>query len=103
MPAPVTVSQAGAVPPGAPVTVMVRPEKMTMGRDRPADETNAARGTVRDIAYLGDISIYHVRLDSGKVVEVAQTNLRHTAEHKISWEDTVWIGWHPANAVVLTQ
>jgi putrescine transport system ATP-binding protein len=103
LPATATVVQAGAVAVGTPVTVMVRPEKMTMARDRPADAANAARGVVRDIAYLGDISIYHVQLDGGKTVAVSQTNLRHTAEQRITWEDTVWIGWHPANAVLLNR
>lgn len=103
MPSAVAVSQVGAVPAGSSVTVMIRPEKMTMGRDRPAGEVNAVSGRVRDIAYLGDISIYHVQLDSGKILEVAQTNLRHTAEQRVTWEDVVWVGWHPANAVVLTQ
>jgi putrescine transport system ATP-binding protein len=103
LPAVVSVAHAGAVPVGTPVTVMVRPEKMTMGRERPGDGLNVAHGLVREIGYLGDVSIYHVQLDSGKVVEVAQTNLRHTAEQKITWGDQVWIAWHPANAVVLTQ
>ena len=103
MPSDIRAGTAGAIPLGSPVTVMVRPEKMIMGRARPADERNAASGVVRDIAYLGDISIYHVRLESGKVIEVSQTNLRHTAEQPITWEDHVWVSWHPANAMVLAQ
>jgi putrescine transport system ATP-binding protein len=88
---------------GTPVTVMIRPEKMVMSRERPAEPGNAAQGTVREIAYLGDISIYHVELDSGKIVEASQTNLRHTTEQRLTWGDKVWVSWHPANAVALTR
>lgn len=100
---PVQVDQASGVPVGASVTVMVRPEKMKVTRERPAEDTNVIRGVVKEIAYLGDISIYHFQLDSGKMVEVSLTNLRHTAEQPLTWDDEVWISWHPANAVLLTQ
>jgi putrescine transport system ATP-binding protein len=88
---------------GAPVTVMVRPEKMTVGREPPAEGMNWARGRVADIAYLGGISIYHVVLASGSSVQVSQTNLRHTSEQPLTWDDDVILAWHPANALVLTQ
>lgn len=102
-PGDLAVAHDGRIAEGAPVTVMIRPEKMVMGRERPAEPGNAAQGTVREIAYLGDISIYHVQLDGGKIVEAAQTNLRHTAEQRLTWGDKVWVSWHPANAVALTR
>jgi putrescine transport system ATP-binding protein len=58
---------------------------------------------VADIAYLGDISIYHVRLASGRKVQVALTNLRHTSEQRLTWDDEVYLTWHPANSLVLVQ
>lgn len=99
----IVVSQAGNMMTGAMVSVMVRPEKMNMTREAPEDGINSGRGIVRDIAYLGDISIYHIKLDTGLVVQVSQTNRRHTAETRITWDDSVWVAWHPANAVVMAQ
>jgi putrescine transport system ATP-binding protein len=98
-----TVGHSGGVAVGAPVTVMIRPEKMTVQREAPVERINCAHGVVTDIAYLGDISIYHIRLASGRKVQVALTNLRHTSEQRLTWDDEVYLTWHPANAVVLVQ
>jgi len=95
---------AGNLPMGAPVTVVVRPEKMTVSLDKPTDESlNWAFGKVSDIAYLGDISVYHVVMDSGRKLQVTQTNLRHTSEQRLTWDDEVYLAWHPANSVVVSQ
>ncbi|MTJ81836.1 MAG: ABC transporter ATP-binding protein [Telmatospirillum sp.] len=98
-----TVGHASGVAVGAPVTVMVRPEKMTVQREKPDPRINCVHGVVSDIAYLGDISIYHVRLESGRKVQVALTNLRHTSEQRLTWDDEVYLTWHPANSLVLVQ
>jgi putrescine transport system ATP-binding protein len=95
---PLTVD--GNLPAGA-ATVMVRPEKLVMGREAPADATNVLVGKVAEIAYLGDVSIYHVRLESGAVVLATAANLRHSSEPGLTWDDRVFLSWHPANAVVL--
>ncbi|MBF0246475.1 MAG: ABC transporter ATP-binding protein [Alphaproteobacteria bacterium] len=88
----------------APVSVMVRPEKMRISLTEPDDAAmNRVQGIVKDIAYLGDMSIYHVQLNSGRVIQASQLNFQHTAERKITWEDQVVLYWHPDNAVVLAQ
>ena len=84
-----------------PATLMVRPEKMAMGREAPPGGLNQMRGTVAEIAYLGDVSIYHVRLETGQVVMATAANLRHSAEPGLTWDDQVTLSWHPANQVVL--
>ncbi|MBR9970919.1 ABC transporter ATP-binding protein [Magnetospirillum sp. J10] len=97
--APLTV--AGALAPGSAAAVMVRPEKILMGREAPAGAANSVSGMIKEIAYLGDVSIYHVRLDSGVMIMVTNANLRHSAEPAVTWEDRVHLSWHPGNAVVL--
>ncbi|WP_156950705.1 ABC transporter ATP-binding protein [Terasakiella pusilla] len=88
----------------APVAVMIRPEKMRITLEEEiSDELNSVAGTVKDIAYLGDMSIYHVELESGRVLQASQLNFQHTAERKITWGDEVLLYWHPDNAVVLAQ
>lgn len=96
------VAHAGAGAPGMPVTVMVRPEKVRISKLKPTSGINHTEGTVVEIGYLGDMSIYHVRLGSGKVVQASQLNLHQEAEHSITWEDRVHLSWHPSNAVMLT-
>jgi len=99
----VEVAHAGAGVAGMPVTVMVRPEKVRISKAAPKNQdTNRTEGTVVEIGYLGDMSIFHVRLDGGKVVQASQLNLHQDAEQKITWEDRVHLSWHPSNAVMLT-
>ena len=99
-----TISHGGKVPLGAPAMVMVRPEKMTVSLAPPTnEELNWVKGVVEDIAYLGDVSIYHVMLDAGFKVQVSQINLRHTSVQRVTWDDEVYVAWHPGNALVLMQ
>ncbi len=53
---------------------------------------NVARGAVQDIAYLGDLSIYLVKLPTGKVVRVTQPNTSRHAE-AITWDQQVYLSW----------
>jgi putrescine transport system ATP-binding protein len=87
---------------GASVSVMVRPEKIqVMPKDSPDPGFNSAEGIVRDIAYLGDVSVYHVELPSGKRVQFTRANLLHTADAPLTWDDRVRFQWHPDNGIML--
>jgi putrescine transport system ATP-binding protein len=89
--------------PGDAVAVALRPEKMRITREQPAAVENCVAGTVWDIGYLGDVSIYKVKLDSGFVVKAAVANLTRLTERQIGWDDRVWLTWAAEAAVVLTR
>ena len=90
-------------PVGASVWIAVRPEKFTISKDAPSDpELNSVSGLVWDIGYVGNLSIYHVKLDSGKMVRAAQTNQARLVERAITWEDRVHLSWRPDAGVVLS-
>ena len=91
----------GAPTNGAAVALMVRPEKIAMGREAPAGGSNVLAGEVTEIGYHGDVSSYRVRLASGRLVLVTAANLRHAAEPAVGRGDRVYLSWHPGNAVVL--
>jgi putrescine transport system ATP-binding protein len=88
---------------GDTVWVALRPEKIRLSLEQRAATENSVSGTVRDIAYLGDLSIYKVALDSGFVMKVATANLTRVIERPISWDDRVWLTWDAAGGIVLTQ
>jgi putrescine transport system ATP-binding protein len=89
---------------GAPCAVAFRPEKLSLAKEPPADSSsNAVAGTVFDIAYLGDMSVYHVRADAGAVLRVAAANSLRLVERPITWDDRVWVTWAPGAGVVLSQ
>ena len=52
---------------------------------------------------MGDMSIYLIRLDSGKVVRVTQPNTFRHADDRITWEERVYLTWHPESPVVVTK
>ena len=91
----------GALESGALASIMVRPEKIAMSREGQPGLPNQLKGKVVEIAYLGDVSVYHVKLAGGPTVLVTNANLRHAAEPAVTWNDEVVLSWHPANAVVL--
>src|SRR6204780_1882115 len=96
------VSHGISAPPEATVWAAVRPEKIFMSTIPPEGNDNVARGVVQDIAYLGDLSIYLVKLPTGKVVRVTQPNTSRHAE-TITWEQQVYLSWDASSPVVVTR
>jgi putrescine transport system ATP-binding protein len=97
------VERSTLLPAGIQVSVAVRPEKVQMSVRAKALDNNAVKGTVEEIGYLGDVSIYHVRLETGKIVLATEPNLVRLAERPVTWEDTVYLSWKPENAIILTS
>jgi putrescine transport system ATP-binding protein len=58
---------------------------------------------VTDSGYLGDLSIYKVRLDNGAVMKVAVANVTRLVERPIAWDERVWLSWAAEAAMVLTR
>ncbi|MBJ3786324.1 ABC transporter ATP-binding protein [Devosia sediminis] len=82
----------------------IRPEKMVLSREKPTHPhgANVTSGIVEEIAYLGDISLYQVALDSGKRIRVSQTNSVRGNPDAITWEERVYISWGDSSGSVLT-
>jgi putrescine transport system ATP-binding protein len=64
---------------------------------------NVVRGTVKEIAYMGDMSIYLVQAASGKTIRVTIPNVARHNDDRITWDETVYVSWHPESPVVLTR
>jgi len=100
---PVVITQDIAVDKGSDAWVAIRPEKMRIGTEPPDQaERNWLKGQVWDIGYLGDLSIYHVRLANGTIVKSAQTNQTRLIKRPITWDDEVYLSWPRDGGVVLT-
>jgi putrescine transport system ATP-binding protein len=96
------VRPGGDAEPGATVWVALRPEKLRVASEAPAGDENSVTGRVAEIAYLGNISIYKVRLDNGFVMKAQLPNLTRMVERPIGTNDRVWLSWTPDAGVVLT-
>ena len=93
---------------GTPVTVAVRPEKIRPCADYRDDGVNQLKGLVEDIAYLGDVSIYRVRVgdqDNGesRIVEMTLTNIEPRTKQALTWEQEVAMEWSSTSGVLLTE
>jgi putrescine transport system ATP-binding protein len=90
--------------PGDTAWFAIRPEKIGVSLSPPADRSvNAIEGQVWDIGYLGDISVYHVRLPTGATVKATVTNATRLVERPITWKDNVWLTWSRDGGVILTS
>ncbi len=88
---------------GMAVTVAVRPEKIRLQRDPPADANNRVKGTIRDLSYFGSFTVYHIEREGGAKLKISQSNVDRHRDDELTWGDEVWAHWTPLSQVVLTQ
>ncbi len=98
----IIVSNADEAQDGRPLTFAVRPEKLNISKNKP-DAANALQGRVIDIAYLGNVSTYHVELLGGQMVKAQMANSRRLAKRDITWEDDVWVSFTDTAGVLLER
>ena len=88
---------------GARATFAIRPEKVAISAERPEDVNNVVQGRIHDIAYLGNISTYHVVLDDGTIIKAQTANNRRLSRRNFTWEDEVWLSWTDTAGLVLAS
>lgn len=100
----ISVHNAGDAAPGNEVAFAIRPEKIKVSSKKPAASAgNAMQGEVYDIAYLGDMTVYHVKLADGQVVKASALNAARVTDDPLTWNDQAWISFQPDAGVVLTR
>jgi putrescine transport system ATP-binding protein len=88
---------------GQSVAIAVRPEKMRIHHGpAPGGLVNVLEGEVWDIGYLGDWTVYRVKLASGAIMRVSSANATRFVEHPIDWNEPVHLTFAPDAAVILT-
>lgn len=104
---PIYLNHGVTGPHEASVWAAIRPEKIMLckpgqavGRDAPAGH-NVAHGTIKGMSYLGDCTLYEVKLDSGRMIRVSRANLSRFDQEDFTWDDKVSLCWHPSSPVVL--
>jgi len=93
----------------SPVWVAIRPEKMNLHKDADASPSvpecpvahNVARGEIKEISYLGDISIFHVQLANGRLIRISRPNRSRFDQDNFGWGEKVWVSWVGSSPVVL--
>jgi len=95
-----------AAEPGATVWVAVRPEQLRMTPNPGAADSQSAlesdvAATLTDVAYLGDLSIYRLRTDSGVPLQASRANIGPFAQRTNA--ANVWLNFPRTAAIVLTR
>ncbi|MEP2029484.1 MAG: ABC transporter ATP-binding protein [Paracoccaceae bacterium] len=101
--APLNAASALPLSEGQDCHLAIRPEKVAISAEKPEDADNLVQGKILDIAYLGNLSTYHVELPNGAVIKAQTANTRRIARRSFTWEDPVWISWTATAGVLLDQ
>ncbi|CAM2144210.1 putrescine ABC transporter ATP binding subunit [Pararobbsia alpina] len=89
-------------PLGMPVSISIRPERVLVSTAKPEGNDNYARGAVSNVAYMGSYTLYHVKLDSGKVVVANLSSSRLMQQGAPAYGDEVYVTWSASSGTVLT-
>ncbi len=85
------------------VWLAIRPEKMTLSREKPTAKVNAASGEAWEIAYMGDVTNYIVKLESGKMVRASTVNRQRSVENPIGYDEKIWVSFSADGGTLLDQ
>jgi putrescine transport system ATP-binding protein len=100
----IAVDQTCDAKTGDNVAFAIRPEKVRISQTQPdTTQANALHGEVWDIGYLGDFSVFIVKLDDGRMFRAAQANVSRLVDRPITFGDMVWLSWPADAGLVLTR
>jgi putrescine transport system ATP-binding protein len=91
------------------VSVAIRPEKVRLSRGGPASDavnshaTNRLEGVVADVSYLGGLTVYKVKLNSGAVLRSSMANTARLDMDIYGAGQRVVAWFTPDDCVVLEQ
>jgi len=99
------IDQEAPLPVGSTGWLALRPEKVEISKQPPADTSrNTLQGTVEEITYLGEVSIFHVRIDADRpLVKATIANVDRVTRRPFTWGDRVHLSWTSTCGVVLSQ
>ena len=91
------------------VCVAIRPEKVKLSRRGPAADAiasqaiNRLEGIITDVSYLGGLTTYKVRLDSGAIVRSSMANTARIDIDAYNLSQRVVVWFTPDDCMVLEQ
>jgi spermidine/putrescine transport system ATP-binding protein len=91
------------------VWVAIRPEKMNLHKDADAPPSvpdcpgarNVAKGEIKEVSYLGDISIFHILLANGRLIRVSRSNRSRWDQDQFGFGEKVWVSWAGSSPIML--
>lgn len=99
----IRVQYKGDVDAHSVVWVAVRPEEMEISTTPAPPNENQIEGVIIDIAFLGDVIIYHVKLASGKIVNVSNPTSARNKSADLVVGGKVYVSWYDTDGVLLKE
>ena len=102
----VFASNGKSITEGEKIWLGLRPEKIYLSKIKLKNiGPNQIKGIVEEIGYLGETSIYKIRLKNGQIIDVSAPNQSRPMSRvrEITWEDMVYLNWEPESAMLLTS
>jgi spermidine/putrescine transport system ATP-binding protein len=84
------------------ISLLLRPEKMRLLRQKSHTQDNIIEGTIEDLCYLGSRTEYSVRLND-KVFKVFEQELDRSKKRNLNIGDKVYLSWKPEDAILLNK
>ncbi len=101
---PLRIPPGDVLRPGMEIALALRPEKLALSPHRPgATPGNALSGTIAEIGYRGDVSLYKVQLADRSLIKVARANVSPNGDAAFAVGDVVWVTWASEAGVVLRE
>ena len=105
---PLRIPPGAVLKPGTEIALALRPEKLSLSAQKPeagadALPANALAGTIAEIGYRGDVSLYKVQLGDRSLIKVALANASPRGEAPFDLGDVVWVSWPAEAGVVLRE
>lgn len=99
----IMISKDHTFAPDASVHLSLRPEKIHITREKPADAPwkNILHGRVEDIIYFGSHTRYWVRCGDYRLCAEHQHRSFQLDEIAPRWQDSVWLHWHANDGFLL--
>jgi spermidine/putrescine transport system ATP-binding protein len=100
------VADAGPeVRPGMQATLAVRPERVRLSSEKPADTPNVFTGQVHESIYIGTDTHYRVNLTPTVSVRIRRQNTVPIGMPAVEGPSgvTIWVSWYPESARILTE
>jgi putrescine transport system ATP-binding protein len=99
--APLPLCDGIDLPEGAAATLAVRPEKIAIYASIPASPKRIAiSATIASVDYQGGVSMVHLTAEGGRALKAQMASGAAAAYARGA---AVWVGWDPAEAVVLAR
>ena len=90
-------------PASGAVGIAVRPEKLRLMPEQPADDMISLRGRVSEIAYYGDTSFVYLEDEKGRKIFANLQNDSRKTSPTVEIGQSLWCAWNPSDSLVLSS